>query len=51
MSFAKGDTVDHKVLAVALLLRLRDDTLHVRFSRTGQTKKLLKDYVPIVKIG
>jgi DNA helicase-2/ATP-dependent DNA helicase PcrA len=27
------------------------DTLHVRFVRAGQTKKLLKDYAPIVKIS
>ncbi|MEF2829987.1 MAG: carboxypeptidase-like regulatory domain-containing protein, partial [Senegalimassilia anaerobia] len=27
------------------------DTLYVRFSKSGQTKKLLKDYAPIVKIG
>mgnify|MGYP002140156739 CR=1 FL=1 len=27
------------------------DTLFVKFSKTGQTKKLLKDYAPIVKIG
>ena len=27
------------------------DTLFVKFSKPGQTKKLLKDYAPIVKIG
>ena len=27
------------------------DTLHVRFAKSGQTKKLLKDYAPIVKVG
>ena len=27
------------------------DTLYVKFAKSGQTKKLLKDYAPIVKIG
>lgn len=51
MSFAKGDTVDHKVFGRGTIMKVDGDTLHVRFARTGQTKKLLKDYVPIVKIG
>lgn len=51
MTFAKGDTVDHKVFGRGTVIKVDGDTLHVRFSRTGQTKKLLKDYVPIVKIG
>lgn len=50
-SFAKGDTVDHKVFGRGTVVKVDGDTLHVRFSRTGQTKKLLKDYAPIVKIG
>lgn len=51
MTFAKGDTVDHKVFGRGTVTKVDGDTLHVRFSRTGQTKKLLKDYAPIVKIG
>lgn len=51
MTFAKGDTVDHKVFGRGTVIKVDGDTLHVRFSRTGQTKKLLKDYAPIVKIG
>mgnify|MGYP003200093708 FL=1 len=51
MIFAKGDTVDHKVFGRGTVIKVDGDTLHVRFSRTGQTKKLLKDYAPIVKIG
>ena len=27
------------------------DTLYVKFAKNGQTKKLLKDYAPIVKIN
>lgn len=51
MTFTKGDTVDHKVFGRGTITKMDGDTLHVRFSRTGQTKKLLKDYAPIVKIG
>ena len=51
MTFTKGDTVDHKVFGCGTITKVDGDTLHVRFSRTGQTKKLLKDYAPIVKIG
>lgn len=51
MTFTKGDTVDHKVFGRGTIIKVDGDTLHVRFSRTGQTKKLLKDYAPIVKIG
>ena len=51
MTFAKGDTVDHKVFGRGTITKVDGDTLHVRFSRTGQTKKLLKDYAPIVRIG
>lgn len=51
MAFTKGDTVDHKVFGRGTITKVDGDTLHVRFSRTGQTKKLLKDYAPIVKIG
>lgn len=51
MTFTKGETVDHKVFGRGTITKVDGDTLHVRFSRTGQTKKLLKDYAPIVKIG
>ena len=51
MTFTKGDTVDHKVFGRGTITKVDGDTLHVRFSRNGQTKKLLKDYAPIVKIG
>ncbi|RDB68529.1 ATP-dependent helicase [Eggerthella sinensis] len=51
MSFATGDTVDHKTFGRGKVTKVDGDTLYVKFSRTGQTKKLLKDYAPIVKIG
>ena len=51
MTFAKGDAVDHKTFGRGTVVKVDGDTLHVRFAKTGQTKKLLKDYAPIVKIG
>ena len=51
MTFAAGDTVDHKTFGRGKVTKVDGDTLYVRFSKSGQTKKLLKDYAPIVKIG
>lgn len=51
MTFAQGDAVDHKVFGRGVITKVDGDTLHVKFARSGQTKKLLKDYAPIVKIG
>ena len=51
MTFAVGDTVDHKTFGRGRVVKVDGDSLHIKFSRTGQTKKLLKDYAPIVKIS
>lgn len=51
MTFSAGDTVDHKTFGRGKVTKVDGDTLFVKFSKTGQTKKLLKDYAPIVKIG
>lgn len=51
MTFSVGDAVDHKTFGRGKVVKIDGDTLHVKFSKTGQTKKLLKDYAPIVKIG
>lgn len=51
MNFVAGDTVDHKVFGRGKVTKVDGDTLHVKFPRSGQTKKLLKDYAPIVKIS
>ncbi|WP_080802960.1 ATP-dependent helicase [Arabiibacter massiliensis] len=51
MAFSAGDTVDHKTFGRGKVTKVDGDTLFVKFSKTGQTKKLLKDYAPIVKIG
>ena len=51
MAFAVGDTVDHKTFGRGRVVKVDGDSLHIKFARTGQTKKLLKDYAPIVKIN
>ena len=50
-TFAKGDHVDHKTFGRGVVTRVDGDTIYVKFAKSGQTKKLLKDYAPIVKIG
>ena len=49
--FAVGDTVDHKTFGRGRVVKVDGDTLHIKFAKSGQTKKLLKDYAPIVKVG
>lgn len=51
MTFALGDSVDHKTFGRGKVTKVDGDTLFVKFAKTGQTKKLLKDYAPIVKIN
>ena len=51
MAFAAGDSVDHKTFGRGKVTKVDGDTLYVKFAKSGQTKKLLKDYAPIVKIG
>ena len=50
-TFAAGDMVDHKTFGRGKVLKVDGDSLVIKFSRTGQTKTLLRDYAPIVKIG
>ncbi len=50
-TFAVGDKVDHKTFGRGVVKKVDGDTIHVHFDKSGQTKKLLKDYAPIVKIG
>lgn len=51
MTFAVGDTVDHKTFGRGKVTKVDGDTLYIKFAKTGQTKKLLKDYAPIVKLN
>ncbi len=49
-TFAKGDLVDHKTFGRGTVTKVEGDTIHVKFAKSNQTKKLLKDFAPIVKI-
>jgi DNA helicase-2/ATP-dependent DNA helicase PcrA len=49
-TFAKGDHVSHKTFGPGVVLSAEGDTIEVRFSRIGKTKKLMKGFAPIVKI-
>lgn len=49
-SFAAGDHVSHKTFGPGVVLAASGDTIEVKFTRTGKTKKLLKGFAPIVKL-
>ena len=49
-TFAVGDLVDHKAFGRGRVVTVNGDALAIRFDRTGETKKLLVGYAPIVKI-
>ncbi len=51
ISFAPGDTVDHKVFGRGRVVSVDGDTLKIRFAKTGQTKSLMKNFAPIVKLS
>lgn len=50
-TFAKGDIVEHKIFGRGEVVEVDGDTLHIKFAQTGATKKLLKEYAPIVKVN
>jgi ATP-dependent DNA helicase UvrD/PcrA len=49
-TFEVGDAVDHKVFGPGRVVGAKGDALEIRFERSGDTKKLLVGYAPIVKI-
>ena len=49
--FAKGDHVAHKTFGPGVVVAASGDTIEVKFTRTGKTKKLLKGFAPIVKVS
>jgi DNA helicase-2/ATP-dependent DNA helicase PcrA len=49
-TFEVGDTVDHKVFGPGRVVSAKGDALEIRFDRSGETKKLLVGYAPIVRI-
>lgn len=49
-TFSVGDAIDHKTFGRGTVTKVDGDLLHVKFAKNGVTKKLLKDYAPIVRI-
>ena len=49
-TFAPGDRISHKTFGPGEVIAAQGDTIEVRFSRTGKTKKLVKGFAPIVKL-
>ncbi|MDO5044066.1 MAG: UvrD-helicase domain-containing protein [Coriobacteriia bacterium] len=50
-SYELGDKISHKTFGKGVVLEVKGDTLSVRFEKTGQTKKLMLGFAPIVKIN
>ena len=49
--FAAGDTVSHKTFGTGTVISVAGDMIEVQFEKTGQTKKLMKGFAPIVKLN
>ncbi len=49
-SFTAGDRVSHKTFGPGVVLSTSGDTIEVKFTRTGKTKKLLRGFAPLVRI-
>ncbi len=50
-TFSVGDNVDHKTFGRGKVVGVDGDILRVKFETSGQTKKLLKDFAPLVKLS
>ena len=50
-TFAPGDTVSHKTFGTGRVISAEGDMIEVQFDKTGQTKRLMKGFAPIVKVG
>ena len=48
--FAAGDAVSHKTFGTGTVISVAGDMIEVQFEKTGQTKKLMKGFAPIVKL-
>ena len=49
--FAVGDMVSHKTFGQGKVIAVAGDMIEVSFEKIGQTKKLMKGFAPIVKLG
>ena len=48
--FAPGDTVRHKTFGTGTVITASGYMIEVKFEKTGQVKKLMKGFAPIVKV-
>ena len=49
-TFVAGDRVSHKTFGPGTVISAAGDMIEVQFERSGQTKKLMKGFAPIVKL-
>ena len=49
-TFVAGDRVSHKTFGPGTVISTAGDMIEVQFERSGQTKKLMKGFAPIVKL-
>ena len=49
-TFAPGDQVSHKTFGPGTVVSASGDMIEVQFEKSGQTKKLMKGFAPIVKL-
>ena len=49
--FVAGDAVSHKTFGTGTVISVAGDMIEVQFEKTGQTKKLMKGFAPIVKLS
>ena len=50
-TFTPGDQVSHKTFGPGTVISAAGDMIEVQFEKSGQTKKLMKGFAPIVKIS
>ena len=51
VSYVIGDVVDHKTFGRGHVTKVDGDLLYIKFEKGNVTKKLLKNYAPIVKLS
>lgn len=49
-TFAVNDIVEHKTFGRGRVVAIKGDRISIKFDRTHETKTLLRDYAPIVKV-
>ena len=50
-TFSPGDKVSHKTFGTGSVVSVAGDMIEVQFDKSGQVKKLMKGFAPIVKLG